>query len=99
MQEGKSFTLVDARVIPDYLYGHISGAVAAPFDQIERAAEVLTRDRWVITYCGCPHAVSGRARTALKRAGFERVAVLDEGYYYWTDQMYPNCGGRERYCD
>ena len=99
MLAGQSFVLVDARVIPDYLIGHINGAVSVPFDSVDRAAEVITRERWVITYCGCPHAVSGRARAAFKRAGFERVAVLDEGYYYWTDEGWPACGGRERYCE
>ncbi len=99
MVAGQSFVLVDARVIPDYLIGHISGAVSVPFDSVEQATDVISRDRWVITYCGCPHAVSGRARAAFKRAGFERVAVLDEGYYYWTDQGWPACGGRERYCE
>lgn len=99
MLAGESFILVDARVSSDYLIGHISGAVSVPFDSIDLAAPSLTRDRWIITYCGCPHAVSGRARLALKEAGFERVAVLDEGYYFWTDQGWPACGGRVRYCE
>ena len=99
MNAGQSFVLVDARAASDYLIGHIDGAVCVPFDQVEQAAQEITRDRWVITYCGCPHAVSGRARAAFKRAGFERVAVLDEGYYFWVDQGYPICAGRERFCD
>ena len=99
MMRGESFVLVDARVAPDYLFGHIDGAVSVPFDSVQQAAEVISSDRWVITYCGCPHAVSGRARAAFKRAGFERVAVLDEGYYFWTDEGWPVCGGRERFCE
>ena len=98
MEAGQSFILVDARAASDYILSHIEGAVSVPFDTIEAAQEALSRDTWVVTYCGCPHAVSGRARRELKRAGFERVAVLDEGYYFWSDENYPICEGRERFC-
>ena len=30
--------LVDARVAPDYLFGHIDGAVSVPFDSVQQAA-------------------------------------------------------------
>ena len=54
MMRGESFVLVDLRVAPDYLFGHIDGAVSVPFDSVQQAAEVISSDRWVITYCGCP---------------------------------------------
>ena len=89
MDAGQSFVLVDARPTADYLTSHITGAVSVPFYDVEAAAEELPSDVWVVTYCGCPHAVSGQARDALAEAGFERVAVLDEGFYWWEDQGYP----------
>jgi len=89
MEAGENFVLVDARPTADYLGGHIEGAVSVPFYDVERAITDLPRDLWIVTYCGCPHAVSGQARDALAEAGFERVAVLDEGFYWWQDQGYP----------
>ena len=91
--------LADARAASDYLVGHISGAVSLPFydELVQEAIEVLPRDTWIIAYCGCPHAVSGRLAQALIDAGFEFVGVLDEGYYHWRDQRWPITNGRERY--
>lgn len=96
LREGQRFLLLDARPTADYLESHITGATSLPFYDIdEDAIAALTRDAWVITYCGCPHAVSGQAADALLAAGFERVAVLDEGFYYWEEQEWPLTSGRE----
>ena len=96
LRAGQRFILIDARPTADYLESHISGATSFPFYDIdETSIEALARDAWVITYCGCPHAVSGQAADALLAAGFERVAVLDEGFYYWEEQGWPLTSGRE----
>ena len=84
--------LLDARAHGDYLYGHISGAISLPFYLLRDYIDELPQDTWIINYCGCPHAVSGRAYDALKEAGFEKTAVLDEGYYVWRDRGYPISG-------
>jgi|GEM_PF-424744 len=96
---GRRMILADARATSDYLVGHISGAVSLPFydEIVQEAIEVLPRDTWIIAYCGCPHAVSGRLAQALIDGGFEYVGVLDEGYYYWRDERWPITNGRERY--
>ena len=86
---GQSFIIADARPEADYLSGHIAGAVSTPFYDIADAVAVFPRDRWIITYCGCPHAVSGQAADAFLAAGFEKVAVLDEGFYVWAERGYP----------
>ena len=57
----------------------------------------LPRDKWIVTYCGCPHAISGQAADTLLEAGFEKVGVLDEGFFVWQDLGYPVSRGRERY--
>ena len=72
MLAGQSFVLVDARVVPDYLIGHISGAVSVPFDSVEQAADVISRERWSLRIA-VVRIVSGRAGAAFKRAGFERA--------------------------
>tara|TARA_B100001093_G_scaffold386061_1_gene371939 strand:+ start:63 stop:1211 length:1149 start_codon:yes stop_codon:yes gene_type:complete len=92
IEAGQSVILLDARAHGDYLYGHISGAVSLPFYALPDYIEELPRDTWIITYCGCPHAISGRAWQALRDEGFEKTAVLDEGYYVWRDRGYPISG-------
>jgi cytochrome c oxidase cbb3-type subunit 3 len=92
IQSGLKVIMLDARAHGDYLYGHISGAISLPFYNLADYIDQLPRDVWIINYCGCPHAVSGRAWEALKAAGFEKTAVLDEGYYVWRDRGYPISG-------
>lgn len=97
LDEQRRIVLLDARPTADYLENHLAGATSLPFYDLDEAAIAeLPTDAWIITYCGCPHAVSGQLADALLEAGFERVAVLDEGYYHWVDQGWPLQAGRER---
>lgn len=93
MDGGEAFILVDARPRADYLMSHIEDALSIPFYQIETFVDQLPRDVFIITYCGCPHAVSGQAADALLSAGFLKVAVLDEGFYFWEEQGWPLASG------
>lgn len=89
MDAGQAFVLVDARPTNDFLTSHITGAINLPFYDIGDYIEELPRDVWIVTYCGCPHAVSGQAADVLLDAGFTQVAVLDEGFYVWQERAYP----------
>jgi cytochrome c oxidase cbb3-type subunit 3/ubiquinol-cytochrome c reductase cytochrome c subunit len=96
MEMGARFTLIDARPAADYLDEHIYGAISLPFYDIDQYAEDLPQDAFTVTYCGCPHAVSGQAADALIARGFSRVAVLDEGFYEWRDTFaYPTTTGTQ----
>jgi mono/diheme cytochrome c family protein/rhodanese-related sulfurtransferase len=97
IKSGKKLIISDARPFSDYLTEHISGSIAVPFYEVENAAEFLPKDTWIITYCGCPHAISGQAAEKFKELGFEKVAVLDEGFYYWKSMGYGTSHGRDRY--
>lgn len=94
IESGARLTLIDARPAADYLDEHISGAISLPFYDVEQYADQLPQDAFTVTYCGCPHAVSGQAADALSALGFERVAILDEGFYEWRDTFqYPTTSG------
>jgi cytochrome c oxidase cbb3-type subunit 3/ubiquinol-cytochrome c reductase cytochrome c subunit len=87
--EGKSFVIIDARPHNEYVKAHVKGAVSLPFYEVEGAVDYLPRDAWIIAYCVCPHAMSGKAVDALRKAGFTKTAILDEGFQEWRKRGYP----------
>jgi cytochrome c oxidase cbb3-type subunit 3/ubiquinol-cytochrome c reductase cytochrome c subunit len=85
--------IVDARPPSDYARMHIAGAISVPFYEVEAYAKQLPKDRYILSYCGCPHAESGKVRDALRVLGYPRTAVIDEGLLAWRDRGYPVRGG------
>ena len=82
--------LLDARPPSDYVRYHIPGAIPSPYYEIENVKARLPRDgTWIVAYCGCPHAASGRVMDHLREEGFENTAVLDEGVLVWSQEGYP----------
>jgi cytochrome c oxidase cbb3-type subunit 3/ubiquinol-cytochrome c reductase cytochrome c subunit len=95
-ESGQQLILIDARPSADYLDEHIQNAISLPFYLIEEYIDVLPTTVPIVTYCGCPHAISGQAADALIEAGFPSVAILDEGFYVWRDEFgYPTRTGQE----
>ena len=94
LDHGARLILLDARPPSDWRALRIPGAVPAPFYDVEAVKETLPRDgTWIICYCGCPHAASGKVMDALRDDGFENTAVLDEGIFAWEQLGYPTEGG------
>jgi cytochrome c oxidase cbb3-type subunit 3 len=85
----KAFVILDARPRNDYLKAHIEGAISVPFYEVENTLGHLPKDHWIITYCVCPHAMSGKALDKLRENGFEKTAILDEGFNVWRERGYP----------
>ena len=94
IEAGQAVVMLDARAHGDFLDGHIVGAVSMPFYLLADHIDQFPRDVWIISYCGCPHAISGQAWSAFDEAGFDKIAVLDEGYYEWQNRGYPVTGAR-----
>jgi cytochrome c oxidase cbb3-type subunit 3/ubiquinol-cytochrome c reductase cytochrome c subunit len=89
LDRGAAMGFLDARAPSDYVAGHITGAVSVPFYDALKYASALPKDKWLISYCGCPHAASGQLMDALVQAGFTKITILDEGYGVWRDRGYP----------
>jgi cytochrome c oxidase cbb3-type subunit 3/ubiquinol-cytochrome c reductase cytochrome c subunit len=89
LDRGATLVLIDARPGSDYVASHVTGAISVPFYEVEPYMAQIPRERFIVTYCGCPHAESGRVRDTLKQNGYPRVAVMDEGFYAWRDRGYP----------
>lgn len=95
MEAGQRIILLDARASSDWVLGHIPGAAPFPFYSVdELAASLPTDGTWIVAYCACPHAASGRVVDDLRARGFANTAVLDEGIYFWRDAGYPMARGR-----
>lgn len=90
LDAGQRLILLDARAPSDWAAGHITGAVPFPFYDAEQLIQhIPDRDTWVVAYCACPHAASGRVVDQLRAAGHTRSAVLDEGIGWWIQQGHP----------
>ena len=94
LDEGRKMILIDARATSDWLSGRIPGAIPMPFYEMDDIVEALPRDgTWIVAYCACPHAASGRVVDSLRQHGFENTAVLDEGIEHWREQGFPMAEG------
>jgi cytochrome c oxidase cbb3-type subunit III len=91
LRAGARMVLLDARPVSDWHKGRIPGAFPMPFyDQVDAIAEALPRDgTWIIAYCACPHAASGKVVDALRARGFTTTAILDEGIHVWAQRGHP----------
>lgn len=93
LEKKASVVIVDARAPSDYVRAHVAGAISVPFYQVNEYAPQIPKDKWIITYCACPHAASVKARDAFRALGYKKAAVLDEGILFWRDHGNPIRGG------
>jgi mono/diheme cytochrome c family protein/rhodanese-related sulfurtransferase len=90
LEKGARMIFLDARPTSDWLKSHIPGALPFPYYDAEKMIASLPKDgTWIISYCACPHAASGKVMDALRARGFEHTAVIDEGILVWTARGYP----------
>lgn len=87
--------IADARGADQYEAAHITGAVlsTAPPQRVNNdpVDDWPTDDR-IVTYCGCPHHLSGLRAAALIDDGYEEVYAIDEGLWEWVNRNYPLSG-------
>lgn len=87
IRAGMEIVWLDARDKLNYDFSHIPGAINAPFFEIAEHVGEVPRDKWVVSYCECPHHESGEAAMGLWNAGFTYVKVLEEGFAGWRDGL------------
>lgn len=89
---GQEVVFVDARPAMDYEFGHIPDAVNVPYFEAEQHLDALPKDKWLVTYCECPHAEAVQTADALLANGFTKVKVIDEGLAGWRELGRPIVG-------
>ena len=85
----KRVVILDARAPSDWMLGHIPGAIPMPYYEMKRLDEIPKDGTWVLAYCACPHHASGEVIDALRKLGYSKTAVIDEGILFWRKQGYP----------
>jgi rhodanese-related sulfurtransferase len=88
-KEKRRLVIVDARPPSDYLRLHITGAISVPYFDMSGLDRIPNDGTWVVTYCACPHHVSGIVLEELRKRGYAHSAVLDEGVFAWLQQGHP----------
>lgn len=91
LQDSLRFVLLDARSTVAWRQTHIPGAVPVPYyEEPEAFVDIIPNDStWIVVYCACPHAASGRVVRKLRNHGYKNTAILDEGILVWAQLGYP----------
>lgn len=90
-QDSLRMIILDARSEVAWRQMHIPGSIPVPYyEEPENFVNDIPNDGTpIIIYCACPHAASNRVRNTLKRNGFERAVIIDEGILVWAQMGYP----------
>lgn len=90
MLKSKEGIFVDVRSRFEYNAEHIHNAISFPYKAISMTNRFpFPKDKELIMYCGCPHHLSGMSAEILKKQGYSRVKVINEGYWGWKQMGYP----------
>jgi rhodanese-related sulfurtransferase/cytochrome c2 len=89
LEEKKRLVIIDARAVPDWISMHIPGSISVPYYSFSRLDSLPKDGTWITAYCACPHHASGAVVDELRRRGFKRTAILDEGILEWKKRGYP----------
>ena len=89
LDEGKRMVIIDARAVPDWYGGHIPGSISVPYYLFDRLDDLPKDGTWIMAYCACPHHASGEVVAELRKRGFPKTAILDEGILVWKQRGYP----------
>ncbi len=87
--------VVDLRPQADFVKGHIPGAKNVQMDQFDPENKQLVAARALPVVLVCKTGqTAGQAASRLRKAGFERVFVLDGGIGAWQQADLPLARGR-----
>ena len=83
MIRNENVLLMDVRPSVEFEFGHITGAISIPMNELLTQLQDLSKDKEIIAYCRGPFCVlADEAVKLLKEQGFQ-VRRLDEGYPEW----------------
>lgn len=103
LHDDPATVFVDARPRPQFVEGHISGALSTPIDDgtvDPRILEALQGARTIVAYGNAEADCARSTRLAhlLGNAGLGDVHVLEGGFPGWMERGYPAEAGTCRLC-
>lgn len=87
LNQGK-VSIVDVRTPEEFKGGHLPKSLNIPLDQLAARAGELGKTSPVLVVCAVG-ARAARGAAQLRRAGFDKVYVLDGGFNEWQSQGLP----------
>jgi rhodanese-related sulfurtransferase len=83
MIEKDNILLLDVRPSVEYAFGHITGAISVPLNELLEQLKKMSFDKEIIAYCRGPFCVlADEAVKVLSELGY-KARRLDEGYPEW----------------
>jgi rhodanese-related sulfurtransferase/DNA-binding transcriptional ArsR family regulator len=83
MIDNENVLLLDVRPSVEFEFGHITGAVSIPMNELMTHLKDFSKDKEIIAYCRGPFCVlADEAVKVLSEKGY-KVRRLDEGYPEW----------------
>jgi len=83
MISNENVLLLDVRPSAEYEFGHITGAISIPMNELMAQLRDISKDNEIIAYCRGPFCVlADEAVKLLKEQGY-KIRRLDEGYPEW----------------
>ena len=84
-----NFTIVNVLEKEYYDDCHIRGSIDAPLLQFQQIAQGWDKTRFIVVYCASAQcSASKKAYEALKKMGFQRVAVYEGGIKEWKEKEF-----------
>lgn len=91
----KEVVILDTRPAPEYLAGHIPGALSIPVDQLQRRLRELPKGKEYVAYCRGPYCIYADRAVEVLRAHGRRARRLDEGFPEWRSARFPVSRGHD----
>jgi rhodanese-related sulfurtransferase/DNA-binding transcriptional ArsR family regulator len=83
MVKEQNVLLLDVRPSVEFQFGHITGAISIPMDELMSKLKAISKDKEIIAYCRGPFCVlADEAVKILNELGY-KVRRLDDGYPEW----------------
>ncbi|HZL12015.1 MAG TPA: rhodanese-like domain-containing protein [Prolixibacteraceae bacterium] len=83
MVSNKNILLLDVRPSIEFEFGHITGAISVPMNELMDQLKTISKNQEIIAYCRGPFCVlADEAVKTLSELGYN-VRRLDEGYPEW----------------
>jgi len=83
MIEAGNVLLLDVRPLVEYEFGHITGAVSIPMNELMAQLKEISIDKEIIAYCRGPFCVLADEAVKMLSAQGYNIRRLDEGYPEW----------------